>query len=109
MDASFSVRTVDYSSISEISILYSSCDTCMLVATMCMRDGHPSLDWGSGVKTAAKRQEEPVMQERRTRPATAEDFHRLADLAHERGLRLFRDGPRWFCSSSAADPAAATT
>src|SRR5215211_2128852 len=40
------------------------------------------------------------MQERRHRPATAEDFHRLADLAHERGLRLFRDGPRWYCSSA---------
>jgi len=40
------------------------------------------------------------MQERRTRPATAADFHRLADLAHERGLRLFRDGPRWYCSSA---------
>jgi hypothetical protein len=41
------------------------------------------------------------MQEpRRTRPATAADFHRLADLAHERGLRLFRDGTRWYCSSA---------
>src|SRR5215211_6674789 len=40
------------------------------------------------------------MQERRHRPATAEDFHRLAGLAHERGLRLFRDGPRWYCSSA---------
>ena len=40
------------------------------------------------------------MQEQRHRPATAEDFHRLADLAHERGLRLFRDGPRWYCSSA---------
>jgi len=42
-------------------------------------------------------------QSQRTRPATAEDFHRLANLAHERGLRLFRDGPRWYCSS-ASDP-----
>jgi hypothetical protein len=40
------------------------------------------------------------MQERRTRPATAADFHRLADLAHERGLRLFREGQRWYCSSA---------
>jgi hypothetical protein len=40
------------------------------------------------------------MQERRPRPATAADLHRLADLAHERGLRLFRDGPRWYCSSA---------
>jgi hypothetical protein len=40
------------------------------------------------------------MQERRTRPATAADFHRLADAAHDRGLRLFRDGPRWYCSSA---------
>ena len=40
------------------------------------------------------------MQERRTGPATAADFHRLADLAHERGLRLFRDGPRWYRSST---------
>jgi hypothetical protein len=36
----------------------------------------------------------------RTRPATAADFHRLAERAHERGLRLFRDGPRWYCSSA---------
>jgi hypothetical protein len=41
------------------------------------------------------------MQERRsTRPATAADFHRLADLGKERGLRLFRDGTRWYCSSA---------
>jgi hypothetical protein len=40
------------------------------------------------------------MQERRTKPATAGDFSRLADLAHQRGLRLFRDGPRWYCSSA---------
>jgi hypothetical protein len=40
------------------------------------------------------------MQERRTRPATAADFHRLADLARERGLRLFRDDPRRYCSSA---------
>jgi hypothetical protein len=36
----------------------------------------------------------------RTRPATAADFHRLADLAHERGLRVFETGPnQWFCTS----------
>jgi hypothetical protein len=40
------------------------------------------------------------MQERRTRPATAEDFHRLAGVAHQRGLRLFRDGTRWYCTSA---------
>jgi hypothetical protein len=40
------------------------------------------------------------MQERRHRPATAADFHRLADLAKARGLRLFRDGSRWYCSSA---------
>jgi hypothetical protein len=40
------------------------------------------------------------MQERRHRPATAKDFHRLCALAHERGLRLFRDGPRWYCTSA---------
>jgi hypothetical protein len=40
------------------------------------------------------------MQESRTRPATAADFHRLADVAHQRGLQLFRDGPRWYCSSA---------
>jgi hypothetical protein len=40
------------------------------------------------------------MQERRTRPATPADFHRLVDLAHERGLQLFREGTRWFCSSA---------
>ena len=39
-------------------------------------------------------------QSPRTKPATAADFHRLADLAHERGLQLFRDGPRWYCSSA---------
>src|SRR5215212_2486852 len=39
-------------------------------------------------------------QVQRTRPATAADFHRLADLAHERGLQLFRDGQRWYCSSA---------
>jgi hypothetical protein len=41
------------------------------------------------------------MQEpRRHRPATAADFHRLADLAHERGLRVFELGAnRWFCTS----------
>ena len=44
-----------------------------------------------------------MVQGTRTRPATPADFHRLADLAHERGLRLFRDGQRWYCSS-ASDP-----
>jgi len=44
-------------------------------------------------------------QSQRTRPATAEDFHRLADLAHQRALQLFRDGPRWYCTS-ASDPGA---
>jgi hypothetical protein len=34
------------------------------------------------------------------RAATAENFHRLADLAHQRGLRLFRGGSRWYCSSA---------
>jgi hypothetical protein len=37
---------------------------------------------------------------RRTRPATAADFHRLADLAQERGLRVFEASPNhWFCTS----------
>src|SRR5215213_3081230 len=40
------------------------------------------------------------MQGTRTRPATAADVHRLAAVAHERGLRLFRDGSRWYCSSA---------
>jgi hypothetical protein len=40
------------------------------------------------------------MQERRTRSATAADFHRLAEVAHQRGLRLFRDGERWYCTSA---------
>jgi len=44
-----------------------------------------------------------VQGTRTTRAATAEDFHRLADVAHQRGLRLFRDGSRWYCSS-AGDP-----
>ena len=40
----------------------------------------------------------------RTRPATAEDFHRLADLAQERGLRVFEASPNhWYCTSS-SDP-----
>src|SRR3954468_22605258 len=40
----------------------------------------------------------------RTRPATAADFHRLADLAQERGLRVFEASPNhWFCTS-ASDP-----
>jgi hypothetical protein len=60
----------------------------------------PHSDRNGGVTAAIKAQEEPVMQERRTGPATAADFHRLADLAHERGPRLFRDGPRWYRSST---------
>ena len=67
---------------------------------LCTGMDTPHSDRSRGVKPAIKPQEEPVMQERRTRPATAADFHRLADLAHERGLRLFRDGPRWYCSSA---------
>jgi len=44
------------------------------------------------------------MQEPRTRPVRAEDFHRPADLAHERGLRVFEVGAnRWFCTSH-SDP-----
>jgi hypothetical protein len=40
------------------------------------------------------------MQEPRTRPATAADLHRLADLAQARGLRVFEVGShRWFCTS----------
>src|SRR4051795_2522205 len=40
----------------------------------------------------------------RTRPATAADFHRLADLAQERGLRVFEASPNhWYCTS-ASDP-----
>ena len=40
------------------------------------------------------------MQERRHRLTTAADFHRLADLAHARGLRVFELGSnRWFCTS----------
>src|SRR5687768_12274725 len=39
-------------------------------------------------------------QEQRTRPTTPEDLHRLADLAHARGLRVFEIGShRWFCTS----------
>ncbi len=39
-------------------------------------------------------------QVHRTRPATAEDFHRLADLAQERGLRVFEASPNsWYCTS----------
>ena len=45
---------------------------------------------GLGTLEPSKRRN--VMQEPRTRPATAADFHRLAALAHERGLQLFRDG-----------------
>src|SRR3954453_8221716 len=40
----------------------------------------------------------------RTRPATAADFHRLADLAQERGLRVFEASPNhWYCTSH-SDP-----
>jgi hypothetical protein len=39
----------------------------------------------------------------RTRPATAEDFHRLADLAQERGLRVFESSPGvWWATSHSA-------
>jgi hypothetical protein len=27
-------------------------------------------------------------------------LQRFADLAHQRGLRLYQDGPRWYCSSA---------
>ena len=41
------------------------------------------------------------MQERRTRPALVSDFHIfLAEAAQDRGLRLFRDGSRWYCTSA---------
>jgi hypothetical protein len=49
------------------------------------------------------------MQQQRTRPATAEDFHRLADLAQARDLRVFEVGPnQWFCTSQ-SDPFALHT
>jgi len=49
------------------------------------------------------------MQEQWTRPVTAADFHRLADLAHARGLRVFELGShRWFCTSH-SDPFALHT
>src|SRR3954447_3144451 len=45
-------------------------------------------------------QEGQMDQGTRIRPATAADFHRLADLAQARGLRVFELGPnRWFCTS----------
>jgi len=38
------------------------------------------------------------------RPTTPEDYHRLAALGRDRGLRLFEPAPnRWYCSS-ASDP-----
>jgi len=41
-----------------------------------------------------------MVQGTQTRPSTAEDFHRLADLAHERGLRVFESAPHtWWCTS----------
>ena len=48
------------------------------------------------------------MQERRTRPATPADFHRLVDLAHERGLQLFQRA-RAGSAARPASAAAATT
>ena len=45
-----------------------------------------------------------MQQVTRTRPATAADFHRLADLAQERGLRVFEASPNhWYCTSH-SDP-----
>src|SRR5215212_8769627 len=68
---------------------------------MIMWEWHPpGMRAGACRRGSRKQEEDPVMQERRTRPATAADFHRLVDVAHERGLRLFRDGPRWYCSSA---------
>ena len=41
---------------------------------------------------------------RPSRPTTVADYHRLAGLARERGLRLFEPAPnRWYCSSH-SDP-----
>ena len=40
---------------------------------------------------------------RQPRPTTAADLHRLAALAHQRGLRLTREQPTvWFCSSASS-------
>jgi hypothetical protein len=40
---------------------------------------------------------------RRPRPKTAEDLHRLAELAHQRGLRLTQEHATvWFCSSTSS-------
>ena len=44
---------------------------------------------------------------RQPRPTTPEDLHRLAALAHTRGLRLTEERPgAWFCSSASqhSDP-----
>jgi hypothetical protein len=49
------------------------------------------------------------MQERAIRPATAEDFHRLADLAQARGLRVFEAGPNQWFYTSHTDPFALHT
>jgi hypothetical protein len=40
---------------------------------------------------------------RQPRPTTAQDLHRLAALAHVRGLRLTQEQPTvWFCSSASS-------
>src|SRR5215217_5742761 len=44
---------------------------------------------------------------RQPRPTTPEDLHRLAALAHQRGLRLTQESESvWFCSSASqhSDP-----
>jgi hypothetical protein len=43
---------------------------------------------------------------RQLRPTTAADLHRLAALAHQRGLRLTQEQPTvWFCSSASSPEA----
>ncbi len=44
---------------------------------------------------------------RQSRPTTAADLHRLAALAHTRGLRLTQESESvWFCSSASGSSSA---
>jgi hypothetical protein len=49
-------------------------------------------------------QDVPEVRTRQSRPTTPADLHRLAALAHTRGLTLTESAPGvWFCSSASTD------
>jgi hypothetical protein len=45
-----------------------------------------------------------LQSHRSVRPTTPADLHRLADLAHERGLRVFEVSPHHWFATSQSDP-----